>query len=527
MTKEAPLTREQAVLKYISNLVKGTEFEGKVFLAGGAVRDEIMGTSVKDIDLVVAMPDGGIKFAEWVTRKTDTHSPGSNPVTFEKFGTAKFNLRGKSLEGIDISDVDVEVVMTRGEEYTAGSRKPSVKYSDLKSDAFRRDLTVNSLFKDIVTGEILDLTGKGVSDIEKGIVRTPLDPDETFKDDPLRMLRAIRFAVKYNWKMPKSLARALKSNADSIQNISNERIRDELNKILLTDSPDIGVKLLSESGLMKHIIPELDATREVKQEAGQDSVYDHSLMVVKNSPKRVVPRLAALMLGIGKPATKDTDSSGQIHFPEYENAGADMAKDILRRLKYKNEEISSISTIVKNHTQLKQAGKNGEHASDKQLRKLATELGGDLVDTLAVIHADNISYEGNESSPNQITNIAKRIETIKTAQTGTGKPNLPINGNDVIKLLNIRPGPMISTLLSSVTDAWYENPELSRDDALKLVKNKYEEKVKSAIGKLPDTILNPITKNKIKPTTAMKYDSEHPAKKLVIRLIQQTLDGES
>jgi hypothetical protein len=168
-----PSTKEQKVLAFLSNLVKGTEYDGKVFLAGGAVRDEIMQQPVKDIDLVVSMDDGGIKFANWVTKKLGRYKEGANPVVFPRFGTAKFNLQHIKSGNDDLSGVDIEVVMTRGEKYEKGSRKPEVVYADLKDDALRRDLTVNSLFKDIVTGEIKDLTGMGIDDIKRVISDCP------------------------------------------------------------------------------------------------------------------------------------------------------------------------------------------------------------------------------------------------------------------------------------------------------------------------------------------------------------------
>lgn len=187
--------REELVLQFIGNLIQGSPFEGKVFLAGGAVRDEMLGLAVKDIDLVVNLPDGGIAFAEWVARETGSFKQGINPVIFPNFGTAKFNLRGVVCDGEDLSEIDIEAVMPRTEVYVESSRKPEVQYGTLKKDAERRDFTVNSLMKNVSNGEILDLTGMGVPDIKKGIVRTVLEPDLIFREDPLRMLRSL-----HNWQ---------------------------------------------------------------------------------------------------------------------------------------------------------------------------------------------------------------------------------------------------------------------------------------------------------------------------------------
>lgn len=518
MSDKAP---EDLILKFLAKLLKGTEYEGKTFLAGGAVRDEIMGKPIKDIDIVVSKENGGIEFANWITKKTGTYREGSNPVVYERFGTAKFNLNGLKVGDVDLGSVDIEVVMTRGEKYEKGSRKPEVVYADLKDDAFRRDLTVNSLFKDIVSGEIKDLTGKGLDDIKRGVVRTPTNPDDTFKDDPLRMLRVVRFAVKYKWKMPVYMLKALKRNSDMLKNISTERIRDELNKILMTDNPDIGLKLLTWSGLNKYVIPELDACKGVKQnEYHKHDVYEHILEVVKNTPPNLTARLASLMHDIGKPATKSTDEDGKVHFYGHEDVGADMAEDILRRLRYTNDEIKSVSNIVKNHMRLKQTGKDGSKASPKMLRKFVVALGNDLGPALKTMHADNISHKEEASMPEQIPNILNQIKSLKS-DTNLDKPNLPVNGNDIMKHLNIKPGPQIKSYLDIVMNAWYKNPKIDKQKALSLVQIAHDNFLKKTYGDILDKkIKNPETGNFIKVKTALRYDDSKAVKKIATGLLK-------
>lgn len=520
------MAAEQSALEYLAELIEGTHFQGKTFLAGGAVRDEIMGKPVKDIDIVVSLPNGGIEFAEWITKLTGTYKKDANPVVFQKFGTAKFNLRGITHGNDDLSNVDIEVVMTRGEKYEKGSRKPEVVYADLKDDAFRRDLTVNSLFKDIVTGEIKDLTGHGITDIKNGIVRTPMDPDQTFKDDPLRMLRAVRFAVKYDWKMPYSMVKALKKNASSLQEISKERIRDELNKILATANADKGIRVLSVTGLMRYIIPELDKCKGVTQnQYHKDDVYDHNIEVMMNTPPDPVTRLAGLLHDIGKPDTRSEDEEGNVHFYRHEEIGASMAERILTRLKYTNDEIAMVKTVVETHMQLKNAGPSGEKASDKQLRKFVNRLGSALGMAMKVMHADNLSHSKEASMPQQIPALVRRIEALQT-QAPSEKPNLPINGNDIMTALGIKPGPEIKKLLGAVEDAWYENPNLSKDQALSIVRQNYDDDVKKHFGDvLNKTVRNPDTDNDILVSTALKYDKTHPARIAAMRLLQQARQG--
>jgi poly(A) polymerase len=259
--------QSKLALEYIKNIIRGTKYENNVFLAGGAVRDQIMGKNAKDLDFVVRGSgiNTGIEFAEWITKKMNNYKDGSNPVIFPKFGTAKFELRNQKIDGVDLNNVEIEVVSPRKEKYTSGSRKPEVSGGELKDDVFRRDLTVNSLLKNISNDEILDLTGTGVDDIKNGIVRSPSDPTSTFKDDPLRMLRAVRFTFKYNWKLPKEMISSMRENSGELKNISNERIKDELNKILKVTDVDRAIKLLKVTKLLDNIIPEFKSAYKMTQ----------------------------------------------------------------------------------------------------------------------------------------------------------------------------------------------------------------------------------------------------------------------
>jgi poly(A) polymerase len=440
--------KETFVLNYLSRLLKGSPFENHVLLAGGAIRDQVMGKPVKDIDIVVTMQDGGITFAEWICKKTGAYKKDVNPLIFPRFGTAKFNLRGVKVDGLDLSDIDIEAVMTRGEKYTAGSRKPDVVYADLKTDAERRDLTINAMYKDLTTGKILDPTGLGMQDIKDHVIRTPLDPDITFEDDPLRMLRVIRFAVRYNWKIPTYIVDSLKKNAGMLKNISMERIQDEFNKMLLSDRPAEAVKLLTYTGLATYFLPEIIATIGVGQnQYHKDDVFSHTMEVLSNTPPDLVVRLSAIFHDIAKPAVKTEDETG-IHFYKHEDVGAEMAANIMKRMKYSTEQIQSVVNIVANHMRLKSAGPNGDQVSDKALRKFAAHMGNDLDPAFKLMHADNISHAEGASMPNQIPAMADRIKNI--TMVIPAKPKLPVNGNDIMTAFNMKPGPEIKKILAAL-----------------------------------------------------------------------------
>lgn len=462
---------ENLALEFLKDQIKGTKYEHKAFLAGGAVRDEILGQPIKDIDIVVELPNGGIEFANWLTKKLKIQSK-TNPIIFPRFGTAKLNLRHITFKGEDLSPIDIEVVMTRKEKYTAGSRKPDISPGTLKQDVERRDFTVNSLLKNLTTGEVLDLTGMGKDDIKAGIVRTPLDPDIIFSEDPLRLLRAVRFAVKYNWKLPMFMLRAMKKNASKLEDISAERIQEELNKMLLTNSPDKAVKLLSILGLMKYVAPELNKLRGMTQNKyHKDDAFEHTLEVLKNVPPDIIKRLSALFHDIGKTTTR-TVIDNEVHFYKHEDVGAEMVKDILHRLHYPNDIINAVSTTVRNHMRMKGAGKTGEDVSNKALRKLQADLGPHLEDTLDIMHADNLAHTTNAAMPEQIPAIRDRLKGLNAIVPAKAKP--PIDGNDIMQALHIGQGPKVKDVKADVTDYWLENPELTKQDLIDYVKKKYK-----------------------------------------------------
>lgn len=467
----SPVSPQDAVLTLLGQRIKNTPYEGQVFVAGGFVRDYVLNKPSKDIDLVVTMDNGGIRFAEWVCQQLGIYKSGANPVIFPRFGTAKFNFRDIKVGEFDISDIDIECVMTRAESYIPGSRKPEVKYASLKDDAMRRDFTVNSLMMDVGNRNILDLTGMGLDDIREGVIRSAMDPNYIFAEDPLRMLRAIRFAVRFDWNLPNNMIDAIVSCADQIQNISEERISEEINKMLLAKRPSQAFRLMLHTGLLDYFLPELALLNGVNQNHYHvDDVFEHTMKVVDEFPVLgtpiVVTRLAALLHDIGKPQTR-TVEEGSVHFYRHEEVGAEMAEQILRRLRYPMDTILSVRNVVYNHMRLKSGGPDGSKLTDKSLRRFMADLGQDWDIALSVMHADNMAHHPDHAMPLQIPILSQRISSMERA--APKKPSLPINGYDVMKALGIGPGPAIKDALAKVEDAWYENPNLTKDEALALI----------------------------------------------------------
>ena len=244
------MTREkyEEILKYLRGVIEGTEWEGKVYTVGGCLRDALMGHDIHDVDLAVAVPDGGVLFPIWLEKKRLTLVP---PTLYRRFSSSRLKLKA-------FPEDEIEVVQTRREQYTdANSRNPEVCFGSLADDCERRDLTINSLYQNVTTGEILDLTGRGADDIRNHVIRTPMDPEDTYSDDPIRILRTLRFAVRYGWDIPDDLWEAMKANAGRMKIVRRPRVSTEFEKMMLSNDPVKLLRMMKELGVMFRVLPEL------------------------------------------------------------------------------------------------------------------------------------------------------------------------------------------------------------------------------------------------------------------------------
>ena len=455
------------VLLYIKNAILNTEFENKVFQVGGSVRDEIMGFTAKDIDLVIDMANGGITFANFMAKYNDSYVDGSNPIIFKRFGTSKLilNINGKKY--------DIECVSHRTEHYSANSRKPIVSNGSLIDDVMRRDFTINTLLKNISSDEIIDITGKGLNNIKNGIIDTPINCNEIFFDDALRQLRAIRFSCKYGFKISENVIKGIKNNAYRLKSdsISVERINDEFSKILISPNPRMGVEMLVEYGLMQYIIPEVIELCGFKQNDYHDfDIFGHTVRVVEKTPPKIEIRLAALLHDIGKINCLSIDSHGKKHFYKHELFSKDLSRKILTRLKYSNKVINEVCLLVENHMKTKSYLDDCSMATDKSLRKLYFSMGEYLDDLLYLIDADNKSHSESSNMYNQVNIIRERLKNINL-DNKYSKIKLPLNGNDVMDILNIESGPLVKEYLKLIEDKFLENPSISKEKLTEIIIN--------------------------------------------------------
>lgn len=462
---------------FLREMIQGSEWAGKVFLVGGFVRDELLGKEPKDADIVVGKYQGGVEFTTWLGKKLGIYHEKTNPVIFPTFGTANLRLDGIVWKGIDFTGESVDAVMFRKEQYhDPDSRKPTVQYTeDIAEDASRRDLTFNAIYKDISTGKLLDPSGKGISDLKNGIIRTPIDPSVIYTDDALRMFRAVRFATQLGFELSPEVIDGIKNNLHRLGNTSKERVRDELNKILVSKDPTRGIRLLKDTGLLPYVAKELHLTVGMTQNKHHsEDVFSHTLTVLSKTKPSLIARLGALLHDVGKVATRQVIDN-EVHFYDHENVGADVTREILTALKYPSNIIEPVVLAVKNHMRLKQGGKDGEKLSDKTLRKFVFDMGEHLEDVLDIVHSDNVAHSPESSMPNQIPNILKRIEQLKNS-IPKKNDKLPLSGKD-LKLLGLNPGPLFKKLLDLVRDRQMEYPNTTKEEYLEMIKAQLKNEV--------------------------------------------------
>ncbi len=465
------------VIKKIAKAIRGTEFEGNAFIVGGYVRDKIMGKASNDLDIVVARDNGGVRLAAYLHEK----GIGSNPVIFKNFGTA-FVL---------IEEYKVEFVMTRQESYRGTSRKPDVKAGSIEDDVYRRDFTINSLLMDIGSGKIIDITGSGLDDIDRKIIRATSEPNKLFSDDPLRMLRAVRFSVQLGFDINSNTYDVIKQNAGTLKNISWERRRDELQKIVTSGAPSEGIRRLFDLKLIENLIPELIKLKGFQQNKYHYlDVLDHTLVVLDNCENNLILRLAAIFHDIAKPVVATQDQFG-VHFYGHNKKSALMADVILRRLRFPLGLINRVKQLVINHMRLKNSGEDGELISDKGIRRLMLEMGSDLELLFLLIDADNKAHAEGYRLENQIEGIRQRVTEIKIYLT---KPESPVKGRDVIEKFSLNPGKRIGELLGMAEELWLDNPQYDKDEILEELKKNLEGTMADVESKVTKSVRDGVNK---------------------------------
>ncbi|MDA3837525.1 MAG: HD domain-containing protein [Candidatus Delongbacteria bacterium] len=452
--------KDKIVERNILQVIRNVSIEENInaYLVGGYVRDIVLNQESNDIDFVVE--GDAIEFAKIVAFKLKR----KKVVIFPRFKTAKLTYRS----------FDIEFVSARKESYNKLSRNPDVSGGSLIEDLSRRDFTINTLAINICSmDEIINLY-EGIKDIEKKIIRTPLDPDITYSDDPLRMLRAIRFASKLNFKIEKSSFEAIKKNSSRLDIISEERITDEFFKILKSEFPVKGIFLLEKSGLLEIVFPEISALKgqEIKDGIGHKDNFIHTLKVLNNISKRTTNyklRLAALMHDIGKPKSKYFKKGIGWTFHGHDDEGSRMFVKIAQRMKWPNEVTDYVSKMIALHHRPISLTK--EEVTDSGVRRFLFE-GGELVDDLMLLCRADITTSNKKKLNKYLENFDKLSEKLVAVEEKDKLRNFkpPLNGLDIMECFGEKEGPIIGLVKKEIVDAII-NGDINNDrtSAIKLL----------------------------------------------------------
>ena len=460
------MTREEfkKIANYIRDIIKDTPWYQHIYIVGGSVRDFYMGNDIKDIDLVIDLPNGGVDFANWCKDQGYTKTV----VIYETYGTAMFKFK-------QFPGEEIECVMTRGEKYLDnGTRNPTVEFNTIEEDVIRRDLTINSLYYNCSTGEILDLID-GRSDIDNHIIKTTNpDADQTYIDDPLRILRVIRFATRYGWEIEKNTYESMKRNVQRLKIITKERIQAEFNKILMSENAVMGINMLHDIGAMTFIVPEFEKCYGLTQNRFHfGDVAEHTLAVLdyhcKHFDADLTERLACFLHDIGKIMTR-TVKDGKVHFYDHEYVGAEMVGDILRELKYDTDTIKKVQFLIRNHMRTKQAGDGAKYMKDKSLNKLLYECKTFKMfkSLMRIIECDNEAHAKDCCIHNQYSELVAKVE-LEGSHSKMFGYKLPVTGEDIMSVLGLEPGPIIAEINKRLLNQGFLDPEISKERCIKLL----------------------------------------------------------
>ena len=457
MTLIKDIINQNKRLAKISKVISELSDETKInaFLVGGCVRDLMLNPLAESIDVDIMVEGDGIDFAEKLARKINV----PKIVPFKKFATAK----------IPFKEYEIEVASARLEKYDESSRSPSeVVMSNIEDDLLRRDFTINAMAVSLNKenfGEFFD-PFNGMEDLRNKILRTPLDSDTTFSDDPLRMMRAAYFASKLSLAIDPSCLESIKNNAERITIVSQERKTNELLKILGTKKPSIGLNILQEAGLMEFVFPEIAVMYGLDQsnEYHHKDIFYHTLEVVDNVAQlsdKLDLRLAALVHDIAKPKTRRLSKSKGYTFYGHDDLGARMLKGISSSMKFSNSTRDYIAKLTALH--LRPISLAKKDVTDSAIRRLIVDAGEEIDDLMKLCRADittknpkNITkYLGNFDRVEKRMNEVIEIDKLKAFQS-------PVRGDEIMKMFDLGPGKEVGKIKTMVEDAII-NGEINND----------------------------------------------------------------
>lgn len=442
-------------------------------LVGGSVRDALLGRLGNDLDFTTdARPQDVLKIVRpWADAVWEVG------IAFGTVGAQK-----EARVGDADRSFQIEVTTYRSEAYDRTSRKPEVSYGDsIEEDLARRDFTVNAMAVALPEKRFVDPYG-GLDDLATRVLRTPGTPEESFSDDPLRMLRAARFAAQLDFEVAPEVVAAMKEMAGRLEIVSAERVRDELNKLILSSHPRKGLTLLTETGLAEHVLPELPALRLERDEHHRHKdVYDHTLIVLEQAMALedegpdLTLRLAALLHDIGKPRTRRFEKDGRVSFHHHEVVGAKMTKKRMTALKYSNELVKDVSRLVELHLRFHGYG-TGEW-TDSAVRRYVRDA-GPLLDRLHKLTRSDCTTRNRRKAAalsRAYDGLEERIAQLQEQEELDAiRPDL--DGNQIMEILGIKPGPAVGQAYQHMLELRLENGPMEHDAAVKALKEWWAER---------------------------------------------------
>lgn len=419
----------------------------KAYVIGGYVRDKILGRNNKKADIDIVVEGSGTELAKRVGNRVH-----SNVAIYARFGTAMIHTRGGA---------EIEFVGARKESYNINSRKPNVQTGTLRDDQLRRDFTINALsfsLQEEDMGHLFD-PFDGLGDIERKLIKTPLDPDQTFSDDPLRMIRAIRFATQLSFNIEPEVFESIKRNRGRMSILSSERVSEEMHKILMVDKPSVGIDLLKEATLLDIILPEITALEGVEtlDGKGHKDNYRHTLQVVDNvaakDKENLWLRWAALLHDIGKAKTKRFDKKIGWTFHNHELVGSKMVYKIFNYLRMpQNEKMKYVQKLVYLH--LRPIALVQDEVTDSAVRRLLFEAGDDIEDLMTLCEADITSknYKTVERHKHNFRLVRQKLVEVEERDRVRNFKN-PVTGELIMEVFNIPPGRNIGIIKEYIKES--------------------------------------------------------------------------
>ncbi|RAJ66515.1 poly(A) polymerase [Streptomyces sp. Amel2xB2] len=439
----------------------------RLALVGGSVRDALLGRLGNDLDFTTdARPEDVLRIVRpWADAVWDVG------IAFGTVGCQK-----KAYDGGETRSFQVEVTTYRSEAYDRTSRKPEVSYGDsVEEDLVRRDFTVNAMAVALPEKRFIDPHG-GLEDLARRVLRTPGTPESSFSDDPLRMMRAARFAAQLDFTVADDVLAAMKAMAGRLGIVSAERVRDELNKLLLSPEPVKGIRLLVETGLAEQVLPEIPALRLERDEHHRHKdVYEHSLTVLEQAidleedGPDLTLRLAALLHDIGKPRTRRFEPDGRVSFHHHEVVGAKMTKKRMSALKYSNEAVKDVSRLVELHLRFHGYG-TGEW-TDSAVRRYVRDAGPLLSRLHKLTRSDCTTRNKRKASAlsRAYDGLEERIARLQEQEELDAiRPDL--DGNEIMSILGVKPGPVVGNAYKHLLELRLEHGPMEHDEAVAALK---------------------------------------------------------